>query len=203
MLASGSTLHATSRVEDTDRVLLLACSQGFGINAFNISDPSSITLIQNPTFFSLTGPVGNPARQDTAHPHQAILDPTGNFLIVPDLGADEIRIFALNPTTLAYRAVPGIKTALGSGPRHAAFVSGASNRTFLYVLNELSNTIVGYDVTYNRNSTLGFTQLFSTSSHGDDTTRPNGTTAAEILLSVSHSLASPVPFWVLKGLMAD
>jgi 6-phosphogluconolactonase (cycloisomerase 2 family) len=104
---------------------------------------------------------------------------------VPDLGADLIRIFALNQTTLAYRTIQApLASAAGSGPRHAAFVVGAS-RTYFYVINELDNTLVGYDVTYNSNSTLGFRQLFRTSTHGDASTRPNGTTAAEILVSVS------------------
>ena len=174
------------RKKKTEKKLTIYClsdSQGSGINTFNIADPTRLTPIQSDVF-KLTRPGVNPQRQEAPHPHQAILDPTGNFLVVPDLGADLVRIFALNKTTLAYRAVTSLATAPGSGPRHAAFVVGTA-KTFFYVINELDNTLVGYEVAYNTNATLGFKQLFRTSTHGDSSTRPNGTTAAEITLSVS------------------
>ncbi|KAK4454344.1 Lactonase, 7-bladed beta-propeller-domain-containing protein [Podospora aff. communis PSN243] len=175
------------------RGLAIADYQGSGINTFNIADPTRLTPIQSEVF-RLARPGANPKRQEAPHPHQAILDPTGNFLVVPDLGADLIRIFALNQTTLAYRTIQApLASAAGSGPRHAAFVVGTS-RTYFYVLNELDNTLVGYDVTYNSNSTLGFRQLFRTSTHGDASTRPNGTTAAEILVSPENP-----PFLILSS----
>ena len=71
----------------------------------------------------------------------------------------------------------------GSGPRHAAFVTGDA-ATFLYVVHELSNTLVGYEVTYGANDTLSFRQVYNATTHGDANPLPAGTAAAEIVASV-------------------
>jgi 6-phosphogluconolactonase (cycloisomerase 2 family) len=43
-----------------------------------------------------------PAPQDQARPHHAILDPTGDFLVFPDLGADLLRVLRVDKETLEY-----------------------------------------------------------------------------------------------------
>lgn len=45
--------------------------------------------------FTLTAPGTNPARQEAPHPHEALVDPTDSFIVVPDLGADLIRVFSI------------------------------------------------------------------------------------------------------------
>ena len=50
--------------------------------------------------FNYSAPPGpNAARQSSPHPHQVILDPTGRFLVSPDLGSDVVHISAINATT--------------------------------------------------------------------------------------------------------
>jgi 6-phosphogluconolactonase (cycloisomerase 2 family) len=103
--------------------------------------------------FSMSGPGPIPDRQDSPHPHEAVLDPTGQYIIVPDLGADLIRVFAINPKTNALTEKTAFKTPPGSGPRHAAFhdpygVSGAAAPTFLYVATELASSVISYSVSY-------------------------------------------------------
>ncbi|RWA03833.1 hypothetical protein EKO27_g11273, partial [Xylaria grammica] len=63
-------------------------------------DPSTLTTYTLPFTegskplqqfkFNMTAPGPNP-RQNAPHPHAAHVDPTGKFLLVPDLGADLIR----------------------------------------------------------------------------------------------------------------
>lgn len=79
--------------------------------------------------------------------------------------------------------LPPVKALPGSGPRHGAFAV-VGRKTFFYNVNELSNNITGYSVSYTRN-TLEFTRLFDFSTHGPGGSVPAGTKAAEIVVSVS------------------
>jgi 6-phosphogluconolactonase (cycloisomerase 2 family) len=148
-----------------------------------VADPGALAPVQNQTF-QLSQPGPDPSRQDAPHPHEAILDPTGQFLLAPDLGADLVRIFKIEEGSLNWNAVDPLIAAPGSGPRHATFLV-TENTTYMYLISELANTVTGYEVTYNSNSTLGFTELFAINTHGEGGSVPNGTTAAEIVLSVS------------------
>lgn len=97
---------------------------------------------------SSNGP--NPGRQDQSHPHGVHLDPTGEFIIVPDLGTDELRIVRIvDQTTGQLELMRGFKVAAGDGPRHALFTTSPEGEELLYVLNELSNSISLYSVAYN------------------------------------------------------
>ncbi|KAK3353118.1 Lactonase, 7-bladed beta-propeller-domain-containing protein [Lasiosphaeria hispida] len=173
---------------DGGKGLAVADYGGAGLNVYNIANPSSLAPVQADVF-KLPHAGVNAERQEAPHPHQAILDPTGAFLVVPDLGSDFVRIFAIDKSTLKHTEVAPLVSAPGSGPRHAAFVKGTA-KTFLYVVHELSNTLVGYDVTYTADNSLGvkslaFAQFWSSTTHGDNKTAaiPTGTAAAEILLS--------------------
>ncbi len=86
-----------------------------------------------------TGPVEN--RQQGPHAHQVNLDPGGNFLLVPDLGADKILIYAFDRQTGCLEPnplQPFLKLDPGSGPRHLAFHPSGSS---IYIVNELDATI--------------------------------------------------------------
>lgn len=134
-------------------------------------------------------PGPNASRQDAPHPHEAILDPTGEYLLAPDLGADLVRVFQVDEDSLTWTAIDPLVAAPGSGPRHATFLV-TEDATYMYLASELANTITGYEVEYGSDSSLTFTELFAISTHGEGASVPNGTTAAEITLSVSLSAAS-------------
>jgi 6-phosphogluconolactonase len=87
--------------------------------------------------FGKRGP--NPTRQDVPHPHSVHLSPDNRFLLVSDLGSDEISIFPIE----AGEARLGTPTLFsngrpGSGPRHIAF---HPNGRWVYSINELDSTI--------------------------------------------------------------
>lgn len=113
-----------------------------------------------------------------------MLDPTGTFLVVPDLGADLVRVWNVDPKTLDLTPSTPLSAANGSGPRHVAFLKTES-KTFMYLTSELANTVTVYEVTYRCDGTLGFGQVFITNTHGDNSTLPSNITAAEVHLSVS------------------
>lgn len=146
-------------------------------------------MVQTETF-TLDQPGPNPIRQNAPHPHEVHIDPTGQYLLAPDLGADLVRIYALDSETLERTAVAPLVSAPGTGPRHGVFLV-TEKKTFYFLVTELGNTITTYDVEYNQNTSLSFHEVFTTTSHGGAEV-PAGATAAEITLSVS-SLEQPLP----------
>jgi len=86
----------------------------------------------------------HPERQERPHAHAAAFAPDGRFILVADLGIDQIVIYAFNAVEGKLGTHSSAPAQLGAGPRHLAFHPGRPN---LYVVNELNNTIslYGYD----------------------------------------------------------
>lgn len=77
------------------------------------------------------------------------LDPTGEYLVCADLGADTLRVFLTSdPLHKADQA----HITPGAGPRHLLFLppspSSPKSPTLCYLVNELSNTIAVFEVIY-------------------------------------------------------
>lgn len=81
--------------------------------------------------------------QTSSHPHQVIFDPAGRFVMIPDKGLDRIFVFRFDPATgrLTPTEQGSVAARPGSGPRHAAF---HPTLPILWVINEISNTVVTY-----------------------------------------------------------
>ena len=149
------------------------------MSTFNVKNPSALSLLQSISF-TLSGPGAVPSRQEAPHPHQALMDPTNRFLLVPDLGADLVRVF--DTTGGSLKVLDPLKLAPGSGPRHGVFVHGETD-TYLYIVTELTNSLLGFKVTYDSNS-LCFTQIYSSGTFGLNKPIPSGAAAAEIGVTV-------------------
>jgi 6-phosphogluconolactonase len=90
-------------------------------------------------FIQLTKASGtNPDRQEAPHPHSAFFDPTGKYLLVPDLGADRTYIHAHDAQSSSLVPHGHAQSAEGAGPRHLKF---SPDGQFVYVLNELNQTV--------------------------------------------------------------
>jgi 6-phosphogluconolactonase len=100
-----------------------------------LSDPV-LRLDYKDARFGKRGPVT--ARQDLPHPHSVHLSPDNRFLLVSDLGSDEISVFPVEPG--AHLGQPALFTndRPGSGPRHIAF---HPNGRWIYSINEIDSTI--------------------------------------------------------------
>jgi 6-phosphogluconolactonase (cycloisomerase 2 family) len=153
------------------------------VSTYNASIGKDLSLIQAETF-TMDGRGPNRNRQEAPHPHQAVVDPTGQYVVVPDLGADLVRIFAIDPVTLGWKATDPLVAAPGSGPRHIAFLK-VESKIYMFLISELANSLTTYEVVYNGNKTLSFVQVFSGPTHGTGNTVPPGASAAEIAISVS------------------
>lgn len=164
-------------------------SSGGSVSAYSISG-SAVTQVYAAFFRHVPQEGQIPARQEASHPHEAVLDPAGGFLVVPDLGADLVRVWNVNQKTLGLSPSTPLEAPAGSGPRHVAFLKIAA-KTFMYLISELANTVTAYDVTYKCDGSLGFREVFRTNTHGDNSTLPSNITAAEIHLSVSPTKSLP------------
>ncbi|KAL0932767.1 nitrous oxide N-terminal region containing protein [Colletotrichum truncatum] len=133
--------------------------------------------LQKLTFtMSQPGPV--PSRQDKPHPHSAFPDPSGRYLLAADLGADLIRIFSIDATGIL-KECPSAQSGRGDGPRHGTFWS-QNNNTLLVTVNELSNSITSWDVTYPISGCLKLVKKQTVSTFSPGKTAPSGSKAAEI-----------------------
>ncbi|KAJ5297730.1 hypothetical protein PENANT_c012G11770 [Penicillium antarcticum] len=187
------------------KYIAIAHYEGAAVSTFTL--PLKPSQKESQSFhFNLTRP-GKVAQQDTPHPHEVFLDPTGTFVLSPDLGADLLRVYSIEGSNGKLRECPALNITYGSGPRHGVFwtdgtdrssrasassspsgKSGASmhqakmaavGKTMLYLVNEIGGTLMVYDVSYSRSGCLSFekTQTMVPYPGGK---MPEGATPAEI-----------------------
>ena len=95
-----------------------------------------------------------------------------------------IHIYGVDVEGLALTKVDPLVVAPGSGPRHLAFVV-KETKTFMYLVTELANTVVGYEVVYG-GGFITFREVWTSGIHGEESDTPQGAAAAEIAISVSE-----------------
>lgn len=140
--------------------------------------------------YTMNGKGPNPARQDAPHPHHAFTDPTGDFLLVPDLGADMIRIYSIEKTSGKLTECPAAQPPPGTGPRHGTFwspatassrIRRAAEGTMLFIANELGNSVSAWSVTYPSGSgCLSLALKQSLTPYQGNASAPAGTKVGEI-----------------------
>ena len=125
------------------------------------------------------------ARQDAPHPHSSMLSPDNRFLIVNDLGNDNIAVFPVHPDTGKLGPVKLTENRTpGAGPRHLVF---HPNARWAYGIDELSNRIDCYLWNATHASSSAEAQgLLTDTAHSINTLDENyhgSNTAAEIAVS--------------------
>lgn len=118
-----------------------------GITLHEILADGAIGTSYNHTFDALPTPGPRPA-QGVPRGHGVTLDPTGGFIVVPDLGADKVRTFAVDAATGDVSENAEVQRPIGTGPRHAEFAQLASGETYLFLVSEFANTITTFSVAY-------------------------------------------------------
>ena len=133
---SGGPCHVS--VDATGKCLFVANYGGGSVAAFPIHPDGS--LGEATTNLQHTGSGVNKERQAGPHAHSIYPSPENRFTLDCDLGLDKIFINRLDAPVagLTPNDPPSAALAPGSGPRHLAF---SADGRFLYVINELSNTI--------------------------------------------------------------
>jgi 6-phosphogluconolactonase len=118
-------------VDHTGKWLFAANYNSGSVAAFPIHGDGS--LGEASAFVRHSGSSVNPQRQAGPHAHSANLSPDNRFVLVTDLGLDQILSYKLDLTQPAVT-----KVAPGSGPRHLTF---APNGRFAYAINEMLGTV--------------------------------------------------------------
>ncbi|KAE8356251.1 Lactonase, 7-bladed beta-propeller-domain-containing protein [Aspergillus coremiiformis] len=163
---------------------------GSSVTSYAIESSGVFTHLQTFTY-KLDAPGAVPDRQEAPHPHGVILDPTGQFILVPDLGADLVRIFHINPSTGLLEPRKPLKVSPGAGPRHGTFWTpkgarpGSVTDTRFYLVTELNVHLTGYTVHYG-NGTIALTKFYETTTFGGSQP-PSGSSAAEIAISPANN----------------
>lgn len=137
------------------RGLVAAHYVGSSVTTYKLLGQGHFEAHQN---FTYTGSGPEP-EQDAPHPHEAIMDPTGQYVLVPDLGLDVVHIFSWDMETLELTQLDSLHVTAGTGPRHAVFwnpygTACESCTTYMYLVGELGGDVTGYSVTY-KNTGMG------------------------------------------------
>jgi 6-phosphogluconolactonase len=143
-VATHSTGPCHLALDATAHWLLVANYNGGSITAFPVGADGS--LGEDSAFIQHRGSSVDHERQSSPHPHEIVFSPDNRFVLVPDLGLDEVLTYrfdavkgSLTPATPAFT-----KVAAGSGPRHLVF---HPNGKVAYLTNEMAATVgvYGYD----------------------------------------------------------
>ena len=174
---SGSANPAYVSLDATGRTLFVANYTGATVAAFAINPDGSIG--DRTAYITYTGHGTDPVRQPQPHPHSIRVDPSNRFVLVPDLGLDEVHIyhFDVSTGTLTPNDPPFAQAPPATGPRHMIF---SPSGRFAYLLSEMANTVTlfSWDATH---GTLTEAQRVSTLPDG----YAEPSTAAELRLDPS------------------
>ncbi|KAL4932590.1 lactonase family protein [Aspergillus undulatus] len=194
--APGSGVHnVVYEGEGGSKYLAVAHYSGSAVSTYALpltDDAAPLQVFE----FTLAEPGANPDRQEAPHPHQALLDPTGTFVLVPDLGADLVRVFSIDKSSGELVSCPPLNYTIGGGPRHGVFWSGPDESaairgrrapgrpsapgSTLYVAGELNGEVEAFAVSYPSTGCLSFEQIGAEVPYPEDL--PEGASLAETRL---------------------
>lgn len=127
---------------DLPSMTLLAANYGGGsVSSVAVNHDGSLGARTSTVKETGSGPN---RRQASAHAHNAVVDPSGHYALVPDLGADRVFVYGFDRATRTLTPADGTSAQQfvvppGSGPRHLAF---GANGKYVYLLTELSAQIM-------------------------------------------------------------
>ncbi|MDP4096000.1 lactonase family protein [Paenibacillus sp. P96] len=147
--AGTGELHMLDRktTEGADPCYVSVTSDGRYVMASNYSGGNAVVYDSGPDggLGSLQAQVkhtGSGIRQDRQegpHPHSIVPDPSGGYVMICDLGLDEVVVYRLEEGKLVTHREAELPP--GSGPRHLVF---HPTNKFVYVANELNSTVTAF-----------------------------------------------------------
>lgn len=122
----------------TNKHVFTANYGGGSVSIFGIKEDGSLTDLKQ--LVQHSGASINPERQQAPHVHQVIASPDKKYIVVNDLGTDNVTVYKYQPETEKDILVPvdTLKVKLGSGPRHAIFTKNGKR---LYLVQEIDGTV--------------------------------------------------------------
>jgi len=142
------------------------------ITVVKLNEDGSVGKITDGVFHKGLGSVAE--RNFRPHVNCSHLTPDGKFLMVADVGIDQIKVYRFNASDGKIVHVDTVRSELESGPKSFCF---SSDGKFFYVMHELKNTIDVYS--YETGDKVPkFEKLQTVSTTGDD---PDPLTAASAI----------------------
>src|SRR2546423_1386115 len=128
-------------LDKTGKYVFVANYGGGSIAAFPVREDGS--LGEASAFVQHAGTSVDKERQEKPHAHWIGASPDDRFVLVPDLGLDEVLVYRFDASkvSLVPNDPPFTKVDPGAGPRHFAF---SRNGKFGYVLNEMAATVTAF-----------------------------------------------------------
>ncbi|MDP1844078.1 MAG: lactonase family protein [Sediminibacterium sp.] len=127
--------------DSKNQFVFVANYTGGNFSAIRIKKDGSLDSIHTQTI-QHTGKSINTSRQEKAHVHQTVLSPDEKYLLVQDLGMDQISVYGLDLTKqtnpVSTTPISVFNTSAGSGPRHLVF---HPNKKWAYSVQELNGTV--------------------------------------------------------------
>lgn len=140
-LAIGDGGAAHIAVDPTGRTLVTAQYGGGSVASFRLNEDGSL-LARTGVIKHSGGSGVVDRRQDSPHAHWVGYSPDNRFIFVPDLGLDQVLIYAVDHDTSVLKPHGAASVPPGGGPRHMKF---HPEQNWVYVLNELSLSITVFD----------------------------------------------------------
>lgn len=157
--SSGGDNPVYTAVHQSNKFVVVGNYNGGSVSVFTTDTDGSINpMIQNIHFKDSSI---NKKRQEKAHVHSTVFSPQNDYVFLPDLGADKIRVFKFvenAPSPLLADDSLLVKTTPGSGPRHFTF---HPNQKYAYCIEEMSGMVTAYS--YKAGKLDFIQQIFSNS----------------------------------------
>ncbi|CAK7225818.1 hypothetical protein SCUCBS95973_005991 [Sporothrix curviconia] len=186
---SSGVVYLAMNLEST-RMVGAAFGEG-QVDVWTVSpDDGSLNLLTQIVSDDPLGP--NTARQDAPHPHQALLENSGRFFVVNDLGTDTILV--IDSLDDAFSVVNHVRVPdAGCGPRHGAFfpATGSDYPTNYLLVCEMLSVVEVFSLNFTGDGNLTFAHLQTISTFDPLQPPANATTAtaAEIVVSADNQHA--------------
>jgi 6-phosphogluconolactonase len=134
---TGGKNGVRQQLDPSGRFLIVANYTGGSVAVLPVGEDGA--LHNHTQLVELKGPPGpHRVRQASSHPHDIAFDPSGRFVVVPDLGLDRVFVFRFDGARGQLSEASVLEGRPTSGPRHVAF---HPTRPILWVLNELDSTM--------------------------------------------------------------
>jgi 6-phosphogluconolactonase len=142
-LGCGAPCHVSL---DKEEKAVVWADYGSAISGVCELQADGLLATKMPVAIQHVGSGPDKSRQEKAHAHCAMLTPDNRFVFFVDLGMDQVRFYDFVQRKEGLREVEALRitTAPGAGPRHVTF---HPNGKWLFLLNELNNTISTYSYT--------------------------------------------------------
>jgi len=127
-------------LDKTGKWLFVANYGGGSIASYPVHPDGS--LGEAVSFIQHTGSSADPQRQSGPHAHSTNVSPDNHFVLVADLGLDEVLTYSIGADGKLVAGNPAfVKVTPRSGPRHMAF---HPKKKFAYLVNEMAATVTTF-----------------------------------------------------------